>query len=256
MLRVPDCTASLCRRQGMKPARAAADRRMRLSARSRSSPRAGRARRAPDPCRAYASYGAGPQLREQRYPHRSRVAGEPLARSSGPLPVSAASSSQIESAPVATMQKSACRTTRRLLASVRVREKLDLDDDWPLTCVPIRHSAEPRFDRARLPVLADCGSVALARDATAARQTRGAPRRRRDPMLIERSLGEDLLALGVAVVMQPWCRPARLNVCRTARWRSPAVRRPRAARPVRGRSPGPPPGGGRFRSRLRSWPDS
>lgn len=82
---------------------------------------------------------------------------------------------------------------------------------------------------------------------------RGAPRRRRDPMLIERSLGEDLLALGVAVVMQPWCRPARLNVCRTARWRSPAVRRPRAAQRARGRSPGPRRGGGRSRSRPKSW---
>jgi hypothetical protein len=35
----------------------------------------GRSRPAPDPCRAYASCRAGPQLRQQRYPHRSRVAG-------------------------------------------------------------------------------------------------------------------------------------------------------------------------------------
>ena len=42
---------------------------------TRLSPQTGRARRAPDPCRAYAGCRARPQLRQQRCPHRSRVAG-------------------------------------------------------------------------------------------------------------------------------------------------------------------------------------
>ncbi len=54
--------------------------------------------------RAYARYVAGPQLGEQRSRYRSRVAGA-AGSLLGPLLVSAASGSQIESAPTATKRK-------------------------------------------------------------------------------------------------------------------------------------------------------
>ena len=70
---------------------------------SRSSPKSGRSRPAPDPCRAYASE-LGRNL-ESRVTRIGPALLEPLARFSGPLPVSAASSSQIESSPVATKRE-------------------------------------------------------------------------------------------------------------------------------------------------------
>ena len=68
------------------------------------SPQAGRARRAPDPCRAYAGRRARPRS-DSRGARTDPALPEPLARFRGPLLVSAASGTQIESAPMATMGK-------------------------------------------------------------------------------------------------------------------------------------------------------